>query len=278
MSIRLIYITANPTVGLVAQHAGVDWVLVDLEYIGKSERQAKMDSVISNHTLADVVAMRAALDKSQLLVRVNPIGPWSRNEICDVIRAGADIVMLPFFKTKLEVLKFVELVESKAKTCILLETLEAIDSLDDILKIDGINYVHIGLNDIHIARGTTFMFEFLADGGIDRLAKKLKDAEKTFGFGGMARIGDLIPSAERILAEHFRVGSTGVILSRSFCHPSQAGVSESFCKEFVSQVVRVREQENWIKKQSPEFFEKNRLQVRREIYSVASQLRSKIPE
>lgn len=37
-----------------------------------------------------------------------------------------------------------------------------------------------------------------------------------FGFGGIARIGDGLLPAEKILAEHVRLGSSSVILSRTF--------------------------------------------------------------
>jgi len=272
---RLLYITKDPVVGEIAQDAGVDWIFVDMEYRGKCERQANCDTVISAHTIEDVRAMRSVLCRSELMVRVNPLGAWSREEICDVIEAGADIVMLPFFKTVQEVITFLNLVNCKAKTCLLLETLEAIDALDQILEVPGIDYVHIGLNDIHIARGTTFMFEFLSDGGVDRVADKLRRAGIAFGFGGMARIGKLVPPAEHILAEHFRVGSTGVILSRSFCHPSEATGNEEFAKLFTAQIAKIRKQEALLAKQTMELFNKNRLRVVKEVESVVMQIKEK---
>ena len=277
MPIRLLYITRDPDVGAIAQRAGVDWIFVDMEYRGKSARQANRNTVISAHTLEDVRAMRVVIRSSQLIVRLNPLGQWSAKEICGVKEAGADIVMLPFFKTAQEVAIFVDLVGGETKTCLLLETLEAIDALDEILAVTGIDYVHIGLNDIHIARGTTFMFEFLADGGVDRIAAKLRQSCKVFGFGGMARIGELLPPAEHILAEHFRVGSTGVILSRSFCNPDQAIGSTAFEAMFKAQVAKIREQEALFEQETPEFFERNRLQVVKEVEDVVVRIKGNVP-
>jgi hypothetical protein len=271
---RLIYITPDPLVGEIAQRTGVDWVFVDMEYRGKSARQAHRDTVVSAHTLSDVRAMRAVIQNSQLMVRVNPIGEWSEEEINDVAQTGADIIMLPFFKTAVEVQSFVSMVNGRTQTCLLLETLEAIEVIDEILMVPGVDFVHIGLNDIHIIRGTTFMFEFLADGGVDRIALKLRGAGIEFGFGGMARIGMLSPPAEHILAEHFRLGSTGVILSRSFCKPSQAMANEAFEKMFTSQVTLVRAQEELLVQQSPEFFERNRQQVIKEVQDVVAQIKA----
>lgn len=103
------YITNRPEIAQIAESAGVDRIFVDLEYIGKSARQVGLDTVQSHHTIDDVVAIRAAIEKAELLVRVNPIHEAtkeyssSQDEINAVVRAGADIVMLPFFKTAAEV-------------------------------------------------------------------------------------------------------------------------------------------------------------------------------
>lgn len=272
---RLLYITKDPTVGEIAQRAGVDWIFVDLEYRGKSDRQANRDTVISAHSLDDVKAMRQVITSSKLMVRVNPWGEWSADEIEGVIGAGADIIMLPFFTTVAEVSAFIKRVGGRAKACLLLETLAGIEVLDDILAIPGIDFVHIGLNDLHIERGTTFMFEFLADGGVDAIAAKLRAAGITFGFGGMARIGGLMPPAERILAEHYRLGSTGVILSRSFCHPSQATGSEAFEAMFRQEVAKVRAEEARLAKADASFFERTRLRVIEEVVLVVQQMKEK---
>ena len=91
---RLLFITRDPAIGLMAERAGVDWIFVDLEYRGKLTRQARRDTVISAHTVADVVAMRAVLTRAQLLVRVNPLGDWSAQEIDDVVAAGGNLDVL----------------------------------------------------------------------------------------------------------------------------------------------------------------------------------------
>lgn len=271
--IRLLYITKDPAVGAIAERAGVDWIFVDMEYRGKRERQANRDTVISAHSIEDVRAMRRAISKSKLLVRTNPIGPWSATEIEQVIRGGADIVMLPYFTTRSEVETFVDQVKGRAQTCLLLETLEAVENIENILAVHGVDYVHIGLNDIHIARKTTFLFEYLADGGVDGIAEKLRAVGMAFGFGGIARIGELIPPAEHILAEHIRLGSTGVILSRSFCQPSQANGTAAFEKQFRANVSELRRWEGVLSMQSPEYLERNRRLVVDEVNSVVMRLR-----
>ena len=103
MALKLMYITNRPEIAQNAETAGVDRIFVDLEYIGKAERQGGMDTVQSRHTLDDVKRISEAITTAELLVRVNPIHdaldnyPSSKDEIDATIEAGADILMLPFF-------------------------------------------------------------------------------------------------------------------------------------------------------------------------------------
>ena len=135
MSLKLMYITDNTDVALMAESCGVDRIFVDMEYIGKIDRQGGMDTVQSRHTTDDVKRLRSVLTRSELLVRVNPIHEASdlygssADEIDEVVAAGADVIMLPYFKTTAEVEMFISLVNGRARTMLLIETPEAVDSL-----------------------------------------------------------------------------------------------------------------------------------------------------
>ena len=170
---ELIFITNDPDLAISVQSAGVDRIMVDLEILGKQDRQGHLNTVISNHSLEDVKRIDSVLDISQLLVRVNPINEQSKLEIDSVIEQGADIIMLPMFKSALEVETFIELVDSRVKICLLLETQEAVSEIDNILLVKGIDEIHIGLNDLHLSMGLGFMFELLANGVLEKLSKKL---------------------------------------------------------------------------------------------------------
>ena len=189
------YITNRPDVAKIAEKNGVDRIFVDMEYIGKAERQGKMDTVQNHHTIEDVKNVRAVLNKAELLVRINPIHEAteeycsSKEEIDAVIEAGADIVMLPYFKTIQEVYDFLSIVKGRVKTMLLLETKEAVAILDVILTMKGIDEIHIGLNDLSLSYGKTFMFELLTDGTVERLCRKLELAGMFYGFGGIASLG-----------------------------------------------------------------------------------------
>lgn len=224
MSLKLMYITNKPAVAEIAEQAGVDWIFLDMEFIGKDARQGGLDTVQNHHTVKDVANIKAAVKKAKLLVRVNPIHealpdyPSSKDEIDATIKAGADIVMLPFFKTVEEVKQFVRYVNGRAKTLLLMETVEAANLVDEILEVPGIDMIHLGLNDMHLELGMKFMFELLANGTVEKLGKKIEAKDIPFGFGGIATLdGGALPGS-MVLKEHVRLGSSMVIVSRSFCN------------------------------------------------------------
>lgn len=224
MALKLMYITNKPAVAIIAEQVGVDWIFLDMEFIGKDARQGGLDTVQNHHTVEDVKNIKKAVSKSKVLVRVNPIHealsnyPSSKDEIDAAINAGADIVMLPFYKTVKEVRQFIEYVGGRAKTCLLLETAEAAILLDETLKVPGIDMIHLGLNDLHLELGMKFMFQLLSDGVVEQLGNKIKAKGIPFGFGGIARLDSgMLPGAD-VLKEHVRLGSSMVIVSRSFCN------------------------------------------------------------
>ena len=254
--LKLFYITNNPQIAKIAEAAGVDRIFVDMEYIGKELRQPKgMDTVKNHHTVQDVQNIKSVLTKAELLVRVNPIHDESRTEIDSVIDAGADVIMLPYWKTPEEVKTFLNIVNGRTKTLLLLETDEAAKCVDAVIANGGYDEIYIGLNDLKISQGKTFLFELLTDGTVDRLVSKFKAADLPFGFGGVGKVGagDLLP-AENVLAEHYRVGSSMVILSRAFCDTSKTTDVADIQSAFNEGVNRNKEYEQMLIKQDEQFF------------------------
>lgn len=247
--LNLMYITNSPDIALIAENAGVDRIFVDMEYIGKYARQGGMDTVQSHHTVEDIRRVKSVLTTSEVMARINPIHDAtseyssSSEEIDSAIEAGADILMLPYFKSASEVERFVRLVDGRAKTLPLLETPEAVECIDDILSIDGIDSIHIGLNDLSLGYGLKFMFQLLTDGTVERLCGKFEDRGISYGFGGIASMGKGMLPAEKIIAEHYRLGSTCAILSRSFCNTSVITDMDEIRHTFDDGVLRIREWE-----------------------------------
>lgn len=261
MALKLMYITNDENIAKIAEESGVDWIFVDLEINGKERRQGNLDTVISRHKLEDVKKIKKTLLKSKLLVRVNPIYDHSEKEINRVINDGADIIMLPFFKSREEVKEFITYVDRRAKTCLLLETPEAVENIDSILNIKGIDYVHIGLNDLHLGYGMDFMFELLANGTVEMLCKKISNMGIPYGFGGIARIGQGLLPAEYILGEHYRLGSSMAILSRSFCNLDVIKDLRKIKTIFDNGVNEIRKYEYKLSQQNDKFFKENQVKI-----------------
>lgn len=213
---ELLYITNKPEEYREIDKVGIDIAFIDLERLGKVERQGHLDTVISNHNVEDIKKINLIKNKTKILVRIDPINQNTKLQIDEVIQAGADIVMLPMFTSKNEVEKFIKYVNKRAKTCLLLETSQALCRIDEILEIAGIDMIHIGLNDLHLSLKLDFMFECLSDGIVEYLVNKIKRKGIKFGIGGIAKIGEGELVADIILKEHIRLGSEMVILSRSF--------------------------------------------------------------
>lgn len=217
---KLMYLTSRPEIADIAQAAGVDRIFLDLETLDKEARQPGMDTVKSRNSFDDIAPLRRALNRAELLVRVNHLHSGSRAEIDRAVEDGVDLIMLPYFKSEQEVAEFVRLVDGRCRTVLLLETPEAAERVDAISALPGVDEIYIGLNDLHLGYGRRFLFELLADGTVQRLCERLAEAGIPYGFGGVGRPGGgggALLSPERILTEHVRLGSQCVILSRSFC-------------------------------------------------------------
>ena len=278
MSLKLMYITNRPDVARVAQDCGVDRIFVDMEYIGKEERQGGLDTVKSHHTVEDVRNLRKVLNKTELLVRVNPIHEagenWysSKEEIDEVVEAGADIIMLPMAKTTDEIKKFVEYVGGRVKTMLLLETAEARENLKEMLDVGGIDMVHIGLNDLHLSYGMKFMFQLLTDGTVEDIIKIISAYGIPYGFGGIARLGFGMLPAEHVIAEHYRLGSTMAILSRSFCDVYKTKNVTEVQSLFEQELKRIRDYEKELMKKDEVFFEQNRKETASLVNIIAEEI------
>ena len=273
MSLTLMYITNNPKVALIAEKYGVERIWIDMETLDKELRQKGRDGVKSHHTVEDIRTIRPMLSASEMLVRINHWNAGSVKEINDVIGAGADIIMLPYWKTVDEVKNFVSAVDGRCKTTLLLETKEAVEILDDVLKLDGVDEIHIGLNDLHISYGLDFMFELLTNGTVDKLCEKISAKGIPYGFGGIARLGAGAVPAERIILEHYRLGSTRAILSRSFCNSEKIGEIAEIERVFAEGMKAFREYEAYAANASKEVIDKNREELKAAVAAVAAAIR-----
>lgn len=274
MALKLMYITNDTDIASIAEKYGVDRIWIDLETIGKDERQKGKDSVKSHHTISDIRKISSQLTQAEMMVRVNPWNENSVNEIDEVINAGAEIVMLPMWKTKEEVQGFLHAVKKRCRTNLLLETREAENILDDVLQMSGIDEIHIGLNDLHMSYNLTFMFELLSNGTVERICNKIEAAGIPFGFGGIAKIGEGTVLAEKIILEHYRLHSSMVILSRSFCNYNLVNKLEDIDTIFAENMKKLRDFEKYAESATMAVYENNKNSLKMDIENAVSNIKA----
>lgn len=220
--LELIQITNDPEFARRCDQLAQFRIFVDLERLGKAERQAGRNTFISGHTIDDVGRVKQALRRSRLMVRVNPLHAGTRDEVNAVLARGADLLMLPMFTAAAELAGFASIVAGRAPVVPLLETGAALDSLEEWIATPGLAEIYVGLNDLHMSLGHRFMFEPLASGLVERVATAARRRGLPFGFGGIARVDEGLLPGRDVLAEHLRLGSSSVILSRTFHRPGDA--------------------------------------------------------
>lgn len=281
------YITNDTEVALIAEKYGVERIWVDLEVLGKDIRQFTYNSVKSRHSVSDIAKIKSKMTKSKVLVRVNPWHTFpfegyddSANEINAVIEAGADLVMLPMWNTVEEVKKFLNVVNGRVKTVLLLETKEAEACLDELIAMykEGsckFDELYIGLNDLHISYGLDFMFELLSNGTVERICNKIRNIDVPYGFGGIAKIGDGAIPAEKILLEHYRLGSERVILSRTFCDNSVIDDIDEIDRVFKYNMRRIKDYEDKAAAYSFDMLLENKNELSSEIARVTVNIKKK---
>ena len=260
--LELIQITNDPAFAQRCDALGGFRLFVDLERLGKAERQAGRNTFISAHQLDDVARIRAVLRRSPLMVRVNPLHEGTQAEVDAVLARGADSLMLPMFAGREQLAAFSRIVAGRAPIVPLLETSAALASVADWVDTPGLQEVYVGLNDLHLSLGCRFMFEPLADGSVERVARLAHARGLRFGFGGIARLDEGLLPGRDVLAEHLRLGSGAVILSRTFHRDSEM--------DFEREVAALRKTEAELAARTPQQVEADASRIAARIRSIAA--------
>src|SRR3954463_11601909 len=124
--LELIQITNDPAFARRCDALPGFRLFVDLERMGKAERQAGRNTFISAHQADDVGRIRRVLRQSPLMVRVNPLHDGTPGEVEAALQQGAARLMLPMFTRPSEVREFTQLVGRRAPVSLLLETAAAL--------------------------------------------------------------------------------------------------------------------------------------------------------
>jgi len=250
-------ITADPETVSFADAAGIDRIGIDIERIGKVDRQRHVPGArISPHQLDELAAVTARVTRAEIFARLNPIHDGSRMEVEQALALGARVLMLPYFTHPREVSRFVEMIGGRAIPVLLLETAEAVARLPEIVNVPGVAEISVGLNDLHLSLGLSNIFDVVVSDVMDTIAKRVRGAGLRFGFGGVARFGDctLPVGPDLIYAQYARLNATSAWLSRSFF----AGLE---LREMAGEVEIVRRRLSYWAGQPPSIWESRRAEL-----------------
>lgn len=164
--------------------------------------------------------------------------------------------------------------DGRAKTCLLCETPEAAEHIEEILSVSGIDEVHIGINDLHLGYHRHFMFELVADGTVEKLCTAFRRHGLLYGFGGVARVGEGALPAEYVLGEHYRLGSQMVILSRAFCNADKITDLEEMDARFKSGIADIRRCEAELATADAAFLAENHRLVQEKVAEIVKEMQT----
>lgn len=267
---NFIQITNNADLAEYISSCGVQNIMIDIETIGKNERQKNLDTVKSKHKLKDIIEVKKRIQKynGKIITRINPYYKNSKFEVETSINYGTDYIMLPMFKTAQEVKQIINLVNDRVKLILLFETPNSIINIDSILELNKIDEAFVGLNDLSIAFKLDFMFELLPSSLIEFIVSKFKNKGIPFGIGGISRIGEGTLDSQLILSEHVRLGSTKVIISRSFTNRAENLDELNSNINYKKEIDLLHDKYNKLKKTSLKELELNHINVKRKIQQI----------
>ena len=221
----LTLVTDDPGLAAQADAAGVQRIGVDLERLGKADRQAGYPQArISAHTLDDLARLGSVLDRARLFCRLDPPHAGTPEQIERALGLGAQVLMLPFFTDPADAARFVALVDRRAETVLLVETAPAAWGVERLAALSGLDEIMVGLNDLSWEIGVRNRFTLLASPLMQALSSAVRAAGKRFSVGGLGRWEDasLETPPDLIYAQYPRLGADGGWLARSF-HRGPAG-------------------------------------------------------
>jgi hypothetical protein len=272
--LRTILITNDTQLAREAEAAGVSRILIDLEQLGKHERQKSRTTFISTHRMADIAPMRVALSQAELMVRLNPWHEGSPDELEQALAEGAQRLMLPMITDLSQLEACLRQLGGRAPLTPLLETAYCHQHISTIAALPGFADAYIGLNDLHLALGQRFLFEPLAHGQLEAMARTLAQAGKAFGFGGIGALGGAAElSPQHILAEHARLGSGWVILSSRFAKDLSLEAPAGRAARLQQAIAALQEAYTQLLARTPSQAEAGRKETVRIIEAIATRLR-----
>lgn len=147
-----------------------------------------------------------------------------------MLALGARVLMLPMVATAADAARFVAFIRGRARVILLVERREAVDALASLAAVDGVDEIHVGLNDLALSLGLSTRWLILAGDLLAEAGATVRAAGKRFGFGGIGAADDgaLPLPADLVYAEYARTGATAALLARAFPqHDLTGGIARS---------------------------------------------------
>jgi hypothetical protein len=186
--------------------------------MGKAERQRGRGTWISPHTQDDLAVLADVVRRARLFARLNPLHGDTAREVDEVLQRGAQVLMLPMVRDAEQAREFARLVDGRASVVLLVETARALAAIGELAAVDGVDEIHLGLNDLAIDLGLSNRWLVLAGDEAVEAGTRVRAAGLRFGLGGIGTVDQtgLPVPADYVYAQYARTGATAALLSRSF--------------------------------------------------------------
>ena len=216
-SFNYIAITNQVEKAQLLDQCGIQQIMVDVENLGKAERQAGKNAVINYHQIEDAAKLKNAGIKAKIICRINGFYEGIDQEIEQAINSGADTLMLPMILDIKHFEQMLEQISRRIAVIPLIETPYSVFKLNQIIELAKPTQIHFGLNDLHLGLGMKNLFEILLSPVFASAVAYARDKVQLVGIGGVGHpeISQKV-MPELLINEYKRLGSRSVILSRSF--------------------------------------------------------------
>ena len=114
---------------------------------------------------------------------------------------------------------------------------------------------------------------FFSGSPVSQGCRKCQAAGLPVGFGGIAKLGDGLLPAEKVIMEHYRLGSTRAILSRTFCDNAKIESVEEIDRVFRENMAALRKYEDAVAVMTKEDFARNQADVCKAVDEIVSRIR-----
>jgi hypothetical protein len=248
-----------------AAEAGVERIGLDIERLHKERRQRSVaDARIQQHELSDFLAIETNAPTLSRFARLNPWHPGSAEEIEQALSYGTTSLMLPYFRSVDEPAAFIQQIAGRARVVLLFETFASVVRIHEVLQLEGISEVMVGMNDLHLESQLHNPFEICASPLMDMIAAQVHARGLTFGFGAVAALTDSLPvSPDLLLARMAQLGVTSTWISRSLLK------SLAEPKHLSNEIERIRQRFAYWKNCPVDEREKALRQLRKEVFPNA---------